>query len=169
MRHSIAVPEDLYLRLKELAAFAKCEPAEVVRRLLDSLREDQEGRQPAFARSANVVDPTLLGARPPRERGVRVELNGQVLDAVSVPDLYEKTLRVIAKRDRERMRSLLPYKTSAHRFLIAEKPKHPNGKPFFVPIEHDGFYMEAHKSYHTAVSQLADFLSKLGISFRYLP
>ena len=95
-----------------------------------------------------------------------VRLNGEAVRVHSVRDLFEHVLRFIAKSGRrDALRALLPYKTSSRRYLIAEKPQHPSGKPFFVPVQHGGLYMEAHKSYKTAVADLEDFLSQLKVPF----
>ena len=170
MSRAITVPDDLYRRLVELAAFAGCDPTAVIRRLLDSLTTNQRSLEPGMTRPADGrMAEAPVGARPPRGRGATVELAGQVIEVDSVRDLYERVLRHVVKGGKkDEVRALLPYKTSSQRYLIAEKSRHPNGKPFFVPVEHGGLYMEAHKSYHTAVSQLAEFLSKIDVSFRYL-
>jgi hypothetical protein len=68
----------------------------------------------------------------------------------------------------DRVVELVPYKTSSRRFLIAKTPIHPNGNPFVVPVEHRGLYMESHKNYQAAISQLARFLSKCGSTLSYL-
>lgn len=168
---SRTVSDDIYLRLVELAAFASCNPADVIRRLLDSLTANERSVKPATTTQGIFMqtDEALLGARPRRKRGARVELGGEVIEVDSVRDLYEKALRLVVKGGkRDAVRALLPYKTSSQRYLIAEKPKHPNGKSFVVPVEHGGLYMEAHKSYRIAVRQLTDFLSRVGLPFRYL-
>ena len=165
----IEIPEDVFRRLAELAQpFVDTKPADVIHRLLDerdaAVRKDGEPSQRAI-----VQRPKPLEVRVPRERGVSVDISGQIITADSVRDLFDQVLRLLAKNGEvKRVRALIPYKTSSRRYLIADRPVHPNGNPFVVPVEHGGLYMETHKSYRTAVSQLAHFLSKCGLSLRYL-
>lgn len=172
MSRTLAVTDDVYARVRQLAAFSRCDEGEVVRRLLDKLIEDAgSSNESATMPSPSSVDRSqrYLPGRPPRERGARVEVGGEILHVDSVRDLFENVLRFLSKNGkRESVRSLLPYKTSSQRFLVAEKPVHPNGNQFVVPVHIGGLYMEAHKSYRTAIVQLEEFLAKLGIPFRYV-
>jgi hypothetical protein len=169
---TITVADDIYSRVRQLAAFSRCDEGEVVRRLLDKLIEESGASSDTSAMpSRHFVDRSqrYLPGRPPRERGARVEVGGEILHVDSVRDLCENVLRFVSKNGkRESVRSLLPYKTSSQRYLIAEKPIHPNGNRFVVPVQQGGFYMEAHKSYRTAIVQLEEFLAKLGVPFRYV-
>ena len=61
----------------------------------------------------------------------------------------------------------LPYKTSSWRYLFSKTDKHPNGNDFFVPIKCHGLYVETHKNYQTAISQLAKFAAKCGVTLTY--
>lgn len=107
--------------------------------------------------------------RAPRERGARIMLDGEAIVAVSVSDLYEQALKVLVKKHRDKLKGILPFGTSSNRYLIAEEPRHPSGKSFVVPVEHEGFYMEAHKDYKNAVAHLRRLAEeKIGVSFDYL-
>jgi hypothetical protein len=168
---TLTVTEDVYGRVKQLAAFSDCDEGEVVRRLLDKLIDDGSSseRMPSSRRSFVDRSQRYLPGRPPRERGARVEVGGEILHVDSVRDLFENVLRFLSKNGKkESVRSLLPYKTSSQRYLIAEKPVHPSGNRFVVPVQHGGLYMEAHKSYRTAIVQLEEFLAKVGVPFRYV-
>lgn len=168
MAPKISIPEDLYARLEALAQpFVDTEPADVIRRLLDACPTTPKGG--AQQLSGPIVRERHVSTRNPRERGAKVELDGQVIAVDSVRDLYEQVLRQITRNGGlERLKLLLPIKTSSKRYLIAEKPVHPNGNHFVVPVEHRGVYMEAHKGYQTALTQLSYFLSKCGHTLRYL-
>lgn len=170
MSRTITLPDDVYARLERLAQpFVDKEPADVIRRLLngaDALsRNSKNGPVP----SAEELGAASLEARAPRERGAKVELDGKLLAADSVRDLYEQVLHALAKNGSwHKIKSLVPYRTSSKRYLVAEKPVHPNGNPFVVPVEFRGVYMEAHKDYPTAIRQLQRFLAKGNVMVRYI-
>ena len=67
-----------------------------------------------------------------------------------------------------RLENLLPFNTSARRFLISKEPKHPSGNDFVVPVECNGFFMEAHKDYKNGVNHLDKFLRRVGFTMHYL-
>jgi hypothetical protein len=170
MSRSISVPDDLFTRLERLAQpFVDREPADVIRRLVDLAdTPDRPGNGRPRPRTA-ISRATLKRLRAPRERGVQVELDGETITADSVRDLYDQVLRHLVRNGRlDSVRHILPFRTSASRYLIADRPLHPSGKSFVVPVEQRGLYMEAHKSYSTAVAQLASFLSKIGITLEYV-
>jgi hypothetical protein len=107
--------------------------------------------------------------RSPRERGATVDIDGHVIRAVSVKEMYAGVLRYLLEAGYEkRLKSLLPFKTSSSRYLIAEKPVHPNGKDFFVPITYGGYCLEAHKSYKTGIEHLSQLVGKVGLKLKYL-
>ena len=164
MAHQITVSEQVFVRLKNLAEpFVDREPEDVIRRLLD----ERESR----ARNGRVEvnsDGISTNSRVPRERGTTVEIDGQKIGAVSVRDLYEQALKLFVRKDTARLKSVVPMKTSAERFLIALEDKHPSGRRFFLPVEYRGFYMEAHKDYKNAISHLQDLCSRIGLTFKYL-
>ena len=167
MAPMIDVPDDLYARLAELAQpFVETKPADVIRRLVESHGVDDRG---ASTPHQPIVPQRPLATRVPRERGAKVLIDETLITADSVRDLYEQVLRLLTKNGRlDRLKTLLPYKTSSRRYLIAERPVHPNGNPFVVPVEYRGLYMETHKSYQTALTQLGAFLSKCGLSLHYV-
>lgn len=158
---TINLPDELYERLERLARpFMDKEPADVIQHLLDQLgNEDRR----------EMIAPPSVDRRFPRERGIRIAIDGRIIEANSVREMYERSLihlqstpawEVIVRR--------IPYATSSNRFLIANSSTHPNGKNFVIPVERDGFYMEAHKDYNTAVRQLSAFLAKCGVRLQVL-
>jgi hypothetical protein len=178
MPTTISIPDDVYLRLEALARpFVDREPADVIRRLVEGASTGPTPSKSTAGTASNngaahreALPGPSLEFRAPRERGARVEVNGEVILADSVRDLYEKVLHQIAKKsdDWSRLRTLVPFKTSSRRYLIAEKPAHPNGNAFFVPVQHRGLFMETHKSYRTAVDHLEALLARIGYKVRYL-
>jgi hypothetical protein len=161
MAHSIALPEDLYRKLEKLAQpFRDHEPIDVIHRLADEALSRvgrDTGRRVSEGRSG-------FAARVPRTRGIEVAIDGVIIRASTVPDLYEQVLSLLERQGKTHdIQRLLPYKTSSRRFLIAAEPRHPNGRPFVVVVKHSAFFMEAHKSYQTAVLQLSAFLQHLGV------
>ena len=103
--------------------------------------------------------------RAPRERGITIEIGGHVIRAISVKELYQETLKfLVEKGHSKRLKDFVPFSTSSLRYLIADRPVHPNGNDFVVPIKSRGYFMEAHKSYKTAIEHLSRFLGKMGLS-----
>ena len=170
MPRTITVPDELYSRLEALARpFVDREPADVIQRLVDVQGEEELSDRCAPPELSPLVASTLVDGRVPRERGAKVDIDGHVIHADSVRDLYEQILQYLSRNKAwDRVVALVPYKTSSRRFLIAETPVHPHGNPFVVPVEHRGLYMESHKNYQTAMSQLARFLSRCGSTLTYL-
>jgi len=67
----------------------------------------------------------------------------------------------------ERLNPYIPYATSSARLLISKDPHHQAGNEFRIPIECEGYYMEAHKDYKNALSHLETFLKSAGIEMKY--
>ena len=165
MIKTISISDDVYARLEELARpFEDREPEDVIRRLLEG-GSVRNVAKPESHRTTS--QPTVV--RAPRERGVVVKLNGNMISATTVPDLCTKVMEFIYTKDLwDQFESLAPYKTSAKRYLFAKSPKHPQGNDFFVPLMYKNIYMEAHKNYETTIRQLGRLLSQLGITFEYV-
>jgi len=165
----IEVSDEDYARLAALAQpFVDTKPGDVVHRVLVDREEGFPGR-PGLPVGGPSAPPMPLEVRTPRERGVKVDIGGHVVTADSVRDLYYQALGVLLKNGWAKcIRDRVPHKTSSRRYLVSDRPVHPNGNAFVVPVERDGLFMEAHKSYRTAVSQLAHFLSKCHVTLRYL-
>lgn len=175
MPGTILVTEDVHSRIRQLARFSGCDEGEVVRRLLENLGNadgSDESTSTARARNASGTADSggrYLPGRAPRERGARIRIGSETFRVDSVRDMFETVLRFLGKNgDSDTLRSVLPFKTSSQRYLIASQPVHPNGNPFFVPVHYGNVCMEAHKSYKTAVADLHDFLGQLKIPFEYI-
>jgi hypothetical protein len=171
MAHMISIPDDLFVQLEKIAKpFKDKEPADVIRRLLETVESTEaQGGSRGTAPVRPMSRSHIRANRNPRERGVRVRVDGEDLAADSVRDLFEQVLRRVSRNGKlESVRAILPYKTSSSRYLIAERPVHPGGNAFVVPVGQRGLFMEAHKSYGTALTQLSNFLAKLGMSLEYV-
>lgn len=172
----LALPDDLFSRLQKLAVPLVDTPADIIERLLTHYEEAglvtpgaHIGRVGSGTKSSRAVWDAKVVERSPRERGATIEIDGHVIRAVSVKEMYEEVLKYLLDAGYEkRLKGLVPFRTSGSRYLIAEKAVHPNGKEFFVPVKHGGYSMEAHKSYKTGIEHLSQFITKLGLKLTYL-
>jgi hypothetical protein len=176
MIHQVRISDDTMTRLKAYAEpFKDKEPEDVIRRLLDECDRKGSGYSKHTNRrnrSETEEVMTQLGSstksRAPRERGATIEIGGRQIQAATVPDLYKQSLTFLVDKHEDKLTKLLPFKTSAQRYLVANKPKHPGGNDFFIPVRHHDYWMEAHKDYKNAIEHLGRLASKLNVSFRYL-
>ena len=90
------------------------------------------------------------------------------MTATSVADLYGQVLRLLVKKHRPEMKSLTPIRTSSARFLLADKPVHPNGNAFVREVGYDGFFLESHKDYKNALAHLEKLAKRVGEPLEYL-
>lgn len=174
MSKTIEVSDSLYQRLQSLGG-QLFTFEEVIERLMKGALPASGFDTVAAGASAERLpsipraDLKVLPRRTPRQRGVTVEVAGQRIDASTVSDLYEQVMRLVLSKGRaEKLNSILPYRTSKERYLIAREPKHPNGKGFFAKVKVGIYYLEAHKNYETALKQLAQLLGKLDLDLRYV-
>ena len=164
---TIEISDTSYLRLIQLGG-GLFSPSEVVDRLLKLSPEPNT--RPA-ENSALAVRETNTGRfhRNARERGISVLVDNLRIDAVSVRDLFEKVLRWLVDGGKiKKVESALPYRTSSQRYLIANKPIHPSGNEFVVPVTYKGYSMEAHKNYENALSGLNQLARLGGFSIRVI-
>jgi len=169
MPQVIRVTEVLFDRLKALAEPFVDTPADVIERLIDHYERSpkKQDLQPAPLGGKRSASQTPLN-REPRERGTTVELDDRVIHADTVADMYRQILKYLVDNGAmESFQSLIPFKTSSRRFLIARHPEHPNGRPFVSPVEYEGYYMESHKAYATAIKQLTQFLATGDVELKY--
>ena len=176
MSKVIRISESIFRRLQGLAVPLEDTPASVIERLLDFYDSHENGgyqeadhtiaRTEAVGRPNETMD---ILSRAPRQRGVMVEIGGQLFSADSLADLYDQVLRFLADNNYlEKLVQHLPVATSAKRYLIAVEPFHPNGKAFVRPVEHQGYFMEAHKDYKNGINHLRKILDLCGLSLRYI-
>jgi hypothetical protein len=160
MTHQITVSNEIFIRLKNLAEPFVDQPEDVIRRLLDGSQISDGNGKPPDGRSPD--------SRVPRERGVRVRIDDKEIDGDSVRDLYKQVLELLVQNYRLELTAVLPFKTSGKRYLIARDPTHSTGNKFVVPVEVQGFHMEAHKDYKNAIAHLEKLCGRLGLDFKYL-
>ena len=169
----ISLSDDLIARLESLTVPLFPTPADVIGKLLDHYDRTYRRATAENAPPAKLVRPlspnaSLMG-RIPRERGVTFELDGHKMQAVSVRDMYEQVLKfIVDKGYSKQLKPHVPFRTSRQRYLIADRPVHPNGNDFVITVKYGGYFMEAHKDYKNAVEHLRKLVEKLGITLRYV-
>lgn len=175
MTHRIRISDDTMTRLKECAEpFMDKDPEDVIRRLLDvHERNHRRTARPVELRgraekeaSMSLSDPT--SSRAPRERGATVEIGGRQIYGATVSDLYGQALRFLVDSHENQLRGVVPFSTSAQRYLVAREPQHQRGNSFTIPVKYHGYFMEAHKDYENAIRHLRVLASKLSLSFKYV-
>ncbi|GAB1724406.1 MAG: hypothetical protein GDA65_03725 [Nitrospira sp. CR1.1] len=175
--HEVALPEDLFVRLQKLAVPLVDKPADIIERLVSHYEKtgseiskvDERVGASTGSKPSSLVREAKIAGRIPRERGVTIEIDGHVIRAVSVKEMYQETLKyLLDKGYSKRIKDLVPYSTSGVRYLIADRPVHQKGNGFREPIKCGGYFMEAHKGYKTAVKDLSRFIEKMGLTLKYL-
>lgn len=170
MSKPITLPDDLYRKLELLARpFIDHDPIDVIRRLVDMAEREGLAEQPSDEASPRAVARTrATGTRRAAHSGhLRIQVDGIVIDAASVPDLYHQTLSFLAERPVwSRIRGMLPWATSRKRYLASVRPVHPRGNAFANPVEHRGVYMETNRSHENAVRHLERFLREAGCAVK---
>ena len=81
----------------------------------------------------------------------------KVIRGKTVKELYNNVIKHLMAKNLLNPK-LVPWNTSAKRYLIAKEPIHPSGKPFKQPIEVLGFYVESNKSRDLAPRQMQKFI-----------
>jgi hypothetical protein len=112
-----------------------------------------------------VVSPeTGVGRKKPP---IKIEIEKQVFEARSIPDLYKKVLNYLL--DNKHLDNLeLPISTGYGRYLIAKEAIHPKGNPFWVPVKVDEFFMEADKSREGGIHDLFRLLERINLNHKNL-
>ena len=169
----IELPDDLYIRLQALTVPLLPTPADVIGRLLDHYEKTRPRVPEGGAIPSRSLHPlsreAYISGRVPRERGATIEIDGHEMRAVSVRDMYEQVLKfIVDKGPSNRLKPLVPFRTSRERYLIAERPIHPNGNNFVITVKYGGYFMEAHKDYKNGIEHLRQLTDKLGLRLKYV-
>jgi len=117
--------------------------------------------------SPSKSSPNLNQATQPstRKRGIVVKISDKTFSARSVSDLYSQVIKFLHNSGHlTNLRPYIPYATSRQRFLISIEPIHPRGNKFLSPVEFNGYFMEAHKSYNNAIKSLNKLLQLIDLS-----
>lgn len=167
MVKTITLSDDLYAQLGALARpFEDKEAADVIRRLIAGANVERPIA--ASAPTAPSVPQQSVEERAPRERGAVVDLGGTKIRVHTVPDICAQVFDYLHSEGHAKaLAELAPYSTSSKRYLFAKTPFHPNGNDFVSPIKSHGFYVETHKSYKMAITQLDRLSAKFGIRLTY--
>ena len=174
--HEVTLSEGLFVRLQNLAVPLVDTPADVIERLVShyekSGAETSKGERGVGVSTGSkpslLVREAKIAERIPRERGVTIEIDDHVIRAISVKELYEETLKYLLDKGlSKRLKDLVPFSTSSRRYLIADRPVHPNGNEFVVPVKYGGYFMEAHKDYKNGIKHLSQFVARIGLRLKY--
>lgn len=95
-----------------------------------------------------------------------VKIDDKAFSNETVRLLFEDVLKYLVKKDHILMLPL-PWGTSKQRYIITNEnpPVHPNGRPFFYPVEFNGYTMESHYDRDRGMKVLNDLCKKLEIEF----
>jgi hypothetical protein len=148
---------DQYIDALRIPFAVTDEEKELAQELYDQHREAFEAIQAALADTADLF--FMSSSTPKTPLFLRVD--GNDVSGSSVPELFQKVLHYVVSNNLID-ENLLPYVTSAKRYLLSKAPLHPGEKPFRMPVEFRGYYMEAHKSRIQALKDATRFLKRLG-------
>jgi len=102
-----------------------------------------------------------------RRRGrFAVKIDGKAFSSETVRLLFEDVLKYLVGKGYV-LKLPLPWGTSKRRYIITNEdpPTHPNGRPFFYPVEFENYTIESHYSRDRAVKVLSDLCERLEIEF----
>ncbi len=91
---------------------------------------------------------------------LNISIENTTIEGQSVRDLYKNTLKYLIDNNVITDENV-PYETSSKRYLISKQPKHQQDNPFKVPVEYNGFFMEANKSRASGIKDLMRFLKHI--------
>jgi hypothetical protein len=100
---------------------------------------------------------------------IAVRIDKKIFDGQILAEVFEKVLKFLV--DSGHLRSLpLPWGTTNQRYILSNdsEPTHPNGRPFFYPIEYRGYTMESHYSREQGMRVLQEVCEKLKLPFEII-
>lgn len=172
--YEMALSKDLFVRLQKLAVPLVDTTADVLERVVSHYEKTGPKIDEAIGISIASKPSSIAGAgkimaRAPRERGVTIEVDGHIIRAISVKELYQETLEFLLEKGHgKRLKDLVPFGMSSRRYLIADRPVHPSGNDFVMPVKSGGYFMEAHKGYKTAIEHLSRLLGRMELKLKYV-
>lgn len=121
---------------------------------------------------ANLVwklgDEIFQRKRASRRSGpIRIKLEGSMLEANSLSRIYQLAL-VILYQGKHLQKATIPFATSKKRYLLAEKPIHPNGEAFRHQVEYKGYFLEAHKDRKIGINHLKKLVTECGLQLQVI-
>jgi hypothetical protein len=170
MSKTIQISDATFAKLGSLVIpFVDKTPEDVIERLIEHYLANSSAKPKTTSNSLSRISLPGPESRTPRERGTTVKIGDEVIHAATVPDLYEQAMALCFKEGYiDRLKPFIPFKTSNQRYLMATEAIHPRGNEFVVRVGYKGYFMEAHKSYKSAISDLKKLLSKIGVPVTYI-
>lgn len=113
---------------------------------------------------ASTADVSSARGRASGKLAVRVE--DALIHGDNVRSIFAEVLRYLVDHDYV-LRLPMPWGSSNQRYIITneEPPVHPNGRPFFYPVKHQGYTLESHYARDRAMRVLSDLCTKLDLHF----
>lgn len=113
---------------------------------------------------ASTSDVSSAKGRASGRMAVRVE--DTLLQGENVRSLFGNVFRYLVDKDYVQ-RLPMPWGNSNQRYIITNEdtPVHPNGRPFFYPVKHQGYTLESHYARERALRVLNDLCDKLDLRF----
>ena len=98
-----------------------------------------------------------------------VRIGKRVLSSDTVRHLFQDVLEYVVQKQHV-LKLPLPWGTSKRRYIItnADAPVHPNGRPFFYPVQFQGYTIESHYARDRAMRVLSDLCQKLEVEFEII-
>ncbi len=158
---------DIRSVLRELPASVSTDGTDAALRALDSRVEMLEGLVEQLGTTSTPLPPTSppAPAKPPAPVTKRTVLfDGVDVTARSNPRMFEAVLNHLVDSGLVRP-GTQPLVAGRRRVLLASKPEHPSGKPFFRPVEVGGVFIETHYSAKDALARLGELADEVGVSF----
>lgn len=96
---------------------------------------------------------------------IAVRIGKKVFSDTTVRTLFQQALKYLV--DSKQIDKLpLPWGPSTKRHLLSTNPAtHPNGRPFFYPVEYKGFVLESHYARARALAVLGQLCEKLNLDY----
>jgi hypothetical protein len=143
------------------------EPELIANFFKDKLAIEKEPTKPTYAKPLEKDNKPDVEDRSAYSGNIKVDIGGRIFTASSVSKFYYDVLKYLCDTNRITKMNI-PFETSAKRYLIAKEPYHQRGNEFRIPVEYNGYYIEAHKDHRNALNHLGDFLGRNGISYKII-
>jgi PD-(D/E)XK nuclease superfamily len=122
-------------------------------------------------KEADVLDYSTsdINSKGRKSGRLAIKIDGSVLEGDVVRTLFQNVLIFLV--DKGHIKKLpLPWGISSTRYVLTSEspPRHPNGRNFFYPVNHMGYFMESHYSRERGLVILENLCRKLEVGFESL-